>query len=529
MLFHVFGLLCRNQGWLVALASVICLAACYAAVSSVSNLMAFSEGSLFGPLAAATAALGLGIALTQYGFLVGVTPLGSLKFDPALVTGSLAIALLGAGAGLWVTMRWHNWTAAGGAVIGLAAAATNYISLLAIGEQGRTHQNVGLVVLAGLAGVLLCGTALPILRVRGALRNRFASASMLMIGVVALDILSDMSVSVHSHFTGAPEINAIAEHWLAIGAVPAALVILMLSLFANAIGRHVRELADAKQKLEDAMQDLQRALELAEQAKDARSQVLAHMSHELRTPLNAIIGFSDLIGLESFGKIGDRYHEYIQIIHDSGSHLLGLINQVLDLAKVDAGRFELHEEEIDVARAIDGCVQLMSCQARNKGIALSANIASDLPMLYADASVIRQIIVNLLSNAVKFTPEGGTVETSVACFKSCLRISVKDTGIGIRSADLPRIFERFGQIDNIYSRTHHGTGLGLPLVKEFVEAHQGSLSVDSALGEGTTILVTFPQERLRPPSAAPATEPVNRRLAAFGSRPARKSTAGSLP
>jgi signal transduction histidine kinase len=223
----------------------------------------------------------------------------------------------------------------------------------------------------------------------------------------------------------------------------------------------------------------------------------------LRTPLNAVLGFSDLINQQTFGPISERYREYVQIIHDSGAHLLGLINQVLDIAKIDAGRLELAEDDVDVGEAIRACMQFVRCQADAKGIALEADVARDLPLLFADNRMFRQILLNLLGNAVKFTPKGGTVKVSAELGGEGLKLSIADSGIGISAADRPHVFERFGQVQNAFTREHDGTGLGLPLAKEFIEAHQGRIELDSTPGIGTTVTAIFPASRLHGGAAVP--------------------------
>ena len=203
------------------------------------------------------------------------------------------------------------------------------------------------------------------------------------------------------------------------------------------------------------------------------------------------------MGQGVFGHLDDRYREYAKIIQDSGDHLLNMINQVLDIAKIDAGRLTLQEEEMDIADAISACARLMACQMDRKKIVLSQSIAAQMPRLYADPRVFRQIVLNLLGNAMKFTPEGGQVRISAETGERGLSLAVSDLPIRIAAADLPRVFDRFGQVDNAYTRSHTGTGLGLPLVKEFVEAHQGGIAVDSVLEEGTIVVITLPAARRR--------------------------------
>jgi signal transduction histidine kinase len=252
---------------------------------------------------------------------------------------------------------------------------------------------------------------------------------------------------------------------------------------------------------------LRAAKEEAEAANQAKSGFLATMSHELRTPLNAIIGFSEMMMREVMGPIGnEHYTSYIADIFASGTHLLEIINDILDLSKAEAGKLELCEDVFDPREAIRAVVTANGARAQEAGLTVIFQLPEDLPALRADERKTRQVLFNLIGNALKFTPSGGIIEI-FAQFdrRNGLSIAVCDNGIGIAPEDLERVLQPFEQVDNTLSRRHQGTGLGLPLVKAIMELHGGSLTLASTPGAGTRATVIFPGERaveVRAPDAA---------------------------
>ncbi len=246
-------------------------------------------------------------------------------------------------------------------------------------------------------------------------------------------------------------------------------------------------------------QRLQVAKVAAETANRTKSQFLANMSHELRTPLNAIIGFSDLIRSRMFGPISDRYRDYAGHILTSGNHLLGLINDVLDLAKLEAGQLELHEEDVDLVEMVATSLHFVEPQARKSNIQLSHIIDERARFIRADERRLRQAVVNLLSNAVKFTPASGSVRIVCAHTDSGVLILVSDTGVGMTPTEIPKAMQPFGQIDSTISRKYEGTGLGLPLAKDLVELHGGTLTIESQVNVGTTVTIVLPNRIIAPP------------------------------
>jgi two-component system cell cycle sensor histidine kinase PleC len=240
------------------------------------------------------------------------------------------------------------------------------------------------------------------------------------------------------------------------------------------------------------------ALTRAEAANRSKSEFLANMSHELRTPLNAIIGFSEMIHSRAFASSPEKDAEYAQIIHQSGHHLLALINDILDLAKIEAGGLTLKESDTDLAQILHESVELMQARARSGDVMLHFEPGTAGMRVYADERALRQIILNLLSNALKFTPAQGSVKVFLRRQPDgAIDFGVVDTGYGIRPEDVKRVFENFGQGRHDVAMPDKGTGLGLPIVKGLVEAHGGRVDLKSRVGEGTTVTVTLPAGRLR--------------------------------
>jgi two-component system, cell cycle sensor histidine kinase PleC len=236
----------------------------------------------------------------------------------------------------------------------------------------------------------------------------------------------------------------------------------------------------------------------AEAANIAKSRFLAQMSHELRTPLNAILGFSEVMKGEIFGQHAvPAYKDYAGDIHSSGVHLLNLINEILDLSRIEAGRYELNEEPVSLNRVVEDCHHLLKLRAGNRGITIHELFEPDLPKLWADERAVRQICLNLLSNAIKFTPQGGEIWLKVGWTASGGQyMSVKDTGPGIPEEEIPIVLASFGQGSNSIKSAEQGAGLGLPIAKNLIDLHGGTFSLKSKLRIGTEVVVTFPPERV---------------------------------
>jgi signal transduction histidine kinase len=255
-----------------------------------------------------------------------------------------------------------------------------------------------------------------------------------------------------------------------------------------------RRLEESQGQLERQTSDLRLAQQEAEAASRAKSSFLAHMSHELRTPLNAIIGFSDVMQRGTLGEIGPPvYGDYAKIIHESGEHLLALINDILDISKIEAGKVELQPEALDPRTLTESSRRLVSGLVDTAGSSLSVEVEDGLDSIFGDERALKQIIINLLSNAVKFTPAGGSIALKVHRHgRNGSRLTVSDTGIGMSPADITKALDPFGQINSAVSGRHRGTGLGLSLAKMLTELHGGQLEVESAPDAGTRVSVILP-------------------------------------
>ncbi len=331
------------------------------------------------------------------------------------------------------------------------------------------------------------GTKLP-RRVSWIGRLFFAPGDSIVLGMVVLSDAFRM-----------PTLKKFATHFviyfgdLFLGIVSAVMWLLFVGIIFI-LNKFRIALDDSRKKREEETQQV--ALEQQILANRAKSEFLANMSHELRTPLNAIIGFSEMLKQEFFGDLNEKQAEYVKDINESGSHLLNIINDILDISKIEAGNMELDEEEVDLEEMIDGCISLVKHRADEGQVTIVTDFRSSMKVLRVDAQKLKQIMLNLLSNAVKFTPEEGTIEVGVDVDREgSFVLSVTDTGVGMSPDQIPEAMRPFGQVDNAISRESEGTGLGLPLTKSLVEAHGGTLEIESNLGVGTTITLRFPPER----------------------------------
>ncbi len=262
------------------------------------------------------------------------------------------------------------------------------------------------------------------------------------------------------------------------------------------LDREIQRREQTERELIELSKELERLAVKAEEASHAKSEFLASMSHELRTPLNAIIGFSEMIATEMFGSVEKpQYVEYGALIQKSGTHLLELVGDILDIAKIEAGEMELKETEINICETVSDCLPILAPQLETAGIYVEIEDRTDICHLMADRRVVKQMIINLLSNGVKFSPNGGKIIVRLQENNGAVDVTVIDHGIGMRPDQVDFVLKPFSQIQQVSTRSHEGTGLGLTIVKQMIELHGGTIGIDTQPGNGTAVTLRFPASR----------------------------------
>ncbi|MBX9684311.1 MAG: HAMP domain-containing histidine kinase [Hyphomicrobium sp.] len=367
----------------------------------------------------------------------------------------------------------------------------NGLALAAFALIGISNGNVGHPSATFSSHVFIFATLMVVL----AIRMTFASTltSVFLAGSVPMTL----AVAGRLFSLGDPFYFALAS--MAVG-IHVFFVYLARGLHSTALSMvEYRAVKDSLiSELEEATAISDESRRRAEAANKAKSRFLATMSHELRTPLNAIMGFSEVMEKELLGPIGsDTYREYSRNIYSSGNHLLHIINEILDLSRIEAGRYDLHEETFHLTDIVEDCERLIKIRADAKGLQIVQEFADDLPQVWADPRAMRQICLNLLSNALKFTPKGGRITIVVGHTENGGQyVCVRDTGPGIPKEEIPRVLQAFGQGSLAHEAAEGGTGLGLPIVQNLIQLHGGTFDLQSELRKGTEVIVSLPRQRV---------------------------------
>jgi signal transduction histidine kinase len=463
-------------------------------------------------LIGAGVAMGCGAWAAYLIMLLGYSPAPpfALAFGPIL--SSLIIGIVGCTLGLVVACN-HDLQI-GGAMVGTTIAGAFYTGMLGVEFAASKSWNPSLVF-ASFVLSASCGTAAL---TRGHLspdiRGRLLGMVMLGVGTVGTFVIGFSALSLRRDPNLILSTGTNPAILLAASLTAVVMLIMGLGFVGVLVDRYVDDIEQARDTLEERVG--QRTLELSEakkrsedaaQAADmaarAKAEFVAGLSHELRTPLNAILGFSDLIAKAAMGALDSHYKDYGSEIHASGQHLLSLVNEILDLSKLESGRFELHLDHVPISEVLDACRSMLVGLARDAGVTLSIEEPHYLRFVSVDPQRLRQILVNLLSNAIKFTPEGGKVSlTTTRSANSALIIKVRDNGIGMSTAGIAKALEPFGQIDGPTNRKWGGTGLGLTLVDHLVRLHGGSMKIYSKPNLGTTVVICFPPDGVISQAAA---------------------------
>jgi signal transduction histidine kinase len=492
---------------LVLLAGILCLFACGTAFGMIMRARKSDRRMRAFWLMAAGTVAGCGIWGTHFVAMLAFRPGLPVAYDGGLTILSVIIAAALCSVGFALALLPRG-AALGGAFTGVAISAMHYAGMTAVRVSADAQWDRNYVIASVVIGVLLSAAAMQVVFTKRSLAGYVLGTLLFTVAICGM------------HFTGMSAVTYVPDPRiiiptavldpiaLAMAVAAGAILIVALGLIGVIVDNHlawrsmdesarlrahIQELEATKAQLEATSSNLSAALVQADAASKAKSEFLAAMSHELRTPLNAVIGFSEVMQNEVFGPLGHaRYREYAESIRGSGTHLLGLITDVLDMSRLDAGDLALSKEEIRIADLISEAVRMIALQAEAANVSLIESVEPWLPTLHADRRRVRQVLINLLTNAVKFTPAEGTVHVSAHRLGDNLAIEVSDTGIGMAAHEIPKALERFGQVDSRLSRKYEGVGLGLPLAKQLIELHGGQLELQSTPGTGTVARVILP-------------------------------------
>lgn len=506
---------------LVAVAAAICVFGCFTTISLLGRAKRPGASGRTYRLWAAAAVGGGSIWATHFVAMLSFESIVPVTYDLVLTLLSIVVAVGTTFLGFRIAIAGR--TILGGAIAGVAVAAMHFIGMSAVSGPIQVTWDADYVVAAIAVSIAFGAAAIHVAMAPvSSWGRRLGALGLYVSGIVGLHFTAMTAVN----FAFDPEMSVAVQivdpEVLAVLVIATTLLIIGVGLTGSVVDQHlvdrsvreaerlrghVRQLNETKRQLEAATVTLKHALDQASASSQAKSQFLAAMSHELRTPLNAVIGFAQMISRQNFGPVGDeRYIEFATTIESSGDHLLSVINDILDLSSVDANALSLDEEETDFDTIVHEAIQMVGGLSGKAGVALNIDLPGDLPKIVGDQRRLRQCVLNILSNAIKFTPSGGEIRVTAERNEAGISVSVRDTGIGIAPEDIPRALERFGQVDTSRSRHFEGTGLGLPLSQDLVRLHDGTLKIESVVGEGTTVTINLPEERILSPDSGASSD-----------------------
>jgi signal transduction histidine kinase len=504
-MIRVWGCLTQaHNPWLVVLALLICIFACVTAMTMLwRTSVSVGRHRLFW-LISAGAIAGFGVWATHFVAMLAFTPGLPMAYDGALTAVSILIAVVLCAAGFALALK-PGYAVAGGALTGAAISAMHYVGMAALRAPATLIWDYAYVAASVLIGIALSAVAMWVQIQNHSLRRMALAAALFTVAICGMHFTGMTALTlVPNPVVDIPDAVLYPES-LAWVIAASAILVVTLGLVGGLLDDHLarRTASEAEnmrkhiQQLETTSRNLNLALRAADAANRSKSQFIAVMSHELRTPLNAVLGFSQMILSEPFGALGSpRYRDYIQDISDSGAHLLQLVNRVLEISRFDTGAIKLEELDLNISAIIGELLRGMMPKAKAAQVRLVADIETGLPLLRADMNHIAQILTLLVENAVKFTPAGGSVRIGAKRRDGGLALFIADTGIGIAAKDMAKALDRFGQVDDSFTRRYEGAGLGLPLAKLLTELHGGRLSIESEQDVGTTVTVYLPGSRL---------------------------------
>lgn len=494
---------------LIVLSVLISFIGSYTAIDIAEHISIDSERSRQSWLIGSGIVLGLTVWAMHFTGILGHTLPIPVGYDFLMILLSMAISINGSMIGVWVANQFERWWIVGAMIVGGTIILMHYVSMIALQMSARQSYDSPLVLVSGVIAIMGSIASFWLLRFRennaifSHWRQVIGSAGLMGFAISGMHYTAMSATHFRAATTKSSQFESIDSQILAIVIGIAALLILIGALIASFFGRQLsaeRARVEALQITEARLEELvrQRTKELeqeklaSEAANQAKSAFLSNTSHELRTPLTAIIGFSSVLLEQVFGALTPRQLEYVQRISSAGYQLLDLINDLLDLARIESGRETINLDSVSIETICESCMTTLREQAKQRGLAISYSIDSDLTTCTADERRLIQILLNLLSNAIKFT-EAGSVTLTVQQVEDYIQFEVCDTGIGITPADQAKLFQPFQQLDQGLTRKYPGTGLGLALSQKLAQLQSGHITVNSKLGEGSCFTLRLPR------------------------------------